>query len=105
MSRRCACSIGSATSPITGSGPRGGQRLGELPVGVRAARAAGLDQQVARPLGQQRPQRGQPAGPVDVDPQEARVGDGVLVAARSHARGDADERLLARPAGHAGAVA
>jgi len=30
---------------------RGGQRLGEFPVGVRAARAARLDQQVARPLG------------------------------------------------------
>ena len=74
-----------------------GQRLGELPVGVRAAGAAGLDQQVARPLGQQRPQRRQLAGLVDVDPQEAAVRDRVLVAAAVGARRDADERLLARP--------
>jgi predicted cupin superfamily sugar epimerase len=45
--------------------------------------------------GQQHPPRRLLPGPVDVDPQEARVRDGALVATRLYARGDADERLLA----------
>ena len=96
ISRRLACSIGSITSPVRGSTRVAAQRLGELPVGVGAAGAAGFDQQVTRPLGQQRPQRRQFAGLVDVDPQEAAVRDRVLVAAAVGPRRDADERLLAR---------
>ena len=58
--------------------------------------AGGLDQQVTGPLGQQRPQGGQPLGTVDVDPQKPGVGDRVLGAARLGARRRPDERLLAR---------
>ena len=43
----------------------------ELPVGVRAARRSALDEQVAWALGEERPQRWQPTGPVDVDPQRS----------------------------------
>ena len=46
--------------------PRRGQRLRDLPVRVRAARAARLHEHVAGPLGQQRPKRvqsGQPGEP------------------------------------------
>ena len=95
ISRSCARSIGSSRVPS----PRrrvGSQRPLELPVGVHAARAAGLDEQVARPLGEERPQRVEPVGAVDVDPQEAGRADGVLAAARAGARRDADEDLLAR---------
>jgi hypothetical protein len=35
--------------------PSRGERLRQLPVGVHPARATRLDQQVARPLGQERP--------------------------------------------------
>ena len=53
---------------------------------------------MARPLGQERPQRRQLTGPVDVDPQEPRGRDGVLAAAALCAWRDADERLLTRRA-------
>ena len=62
------------------------KRLGELPVRVHAARAARLDQQVAGPLGQERPQRVQLAGLVDVDPQPAGLADRMLLPARRRAR-------------------
>ena len=76
----------------------GGQRLRQFPVAVHATGARRLAQQLTRPLGQEVPQRGEPVGLVDVQPQEARVRDRVLVAVRPGARRDADERLLARPA-------
>jgi hypothetical protein len=59
---------------------------------VRAAGAAGLDQQVTRPPAQQLRQRGELAGPVDVDPDEAGVRDRVLVAAAPDARRDASSQ-------------
>ena len=40
ISRRCARSIGSTSSPVASITRVAGQRLGELPVGVHAARAA-----------------------------------------------------------------
>ena len=70
-----------------GSGlAHGGEWAVEPPVGVNAARAARLDEQMARPLGQQGPQRIEPLGRVDVDPQEARGGDRVLGAGAAQAR-------------------
>ena len=74
--------------------PCGGQRLLELPIRVRVTGAA-LDQQVARPLGKERPQRWQPVGLVDVDPQEAGLADCVFVAARRSTNGRGDEHLFA----------
>ena len=70
------------------------QRPVELPVRVRVAGAA-LDEQMARPLGEERPQGGQAVGPVDVDPQEAGLADRVLVAPRLRPNGRGDEHLLA----------
>jgi hypothetical protein len=71
------------------------QRLRQLPVGVHAARASALDEQVARALGQERPQRLQLAGLVDVDPQPVARADGVLVAARRGTRRRGEKHLLA----------
>jgi hypothetical protein len=71
------------------------ERLGDFPVRVRAARAARLDQQVAGTLGQERPQRVQLAGLVDVDPQPAGLADRVLLPARRRADGGGEEHLLA----------
>ena len=95
MRRRCARSIGSTTSPVLSIEVGGGERAVELPVRVDAARAAGLDEQVARPVGEERPQGGELAGPVDVDPQPPGVIDGVLAAARGAADGGRDQQLLA----------
>jgi hypothetical protein len=99
ISRRCARSIGSTSSPVDQH--RRGQRLLELPVRMCAARAA-LHEQVARALGKELPQRGQPVRLVDVDPQKAGLSDRVLVAAGHRTNGRSDEHLLARldvPAG------
>ena len=73
----------------------GRQGLVELPVGVYAAGAAGLDEQVTGPVGQEPPEGGQLAGPVDVDPQPPRVRDGVLRAPRLGSDGGGGEHLLA----------
>jgi hypothetical protein len=74
--------------------PRRRQRARQPPVGVHPTAAP--DQQLAGPLGQERVQPVEPAGPVDVDPQPARVRDVLLVARPAHAAGHADEALLAR---------
>ena len=81
------------TGRLTDSGR--GDGLRDLPVGVNAARAARLDQEVARSLGQERPQRVQLPGLVDVDPQPPRVTDRPLIAARLHSNGGGEEHLLA----------
>ena len=70
------------------------QRPIELPVRVRVTGAA-LDQQVARALGQERPQRRQPVGLIDVHPQQAGLADRVLVAPRRRPNRRGDEHLLA----------
>ena len=95
MIRRWARSIGSTSSPVASITRVAGSGSVELPVGVHAARTAALDEQVARALGQERPQRGQLAGLVDVDPQPAGLADRVLVAARRRPHGRGEEHLLA----------
>ena len=59
---------------------------------MRAPAAAGLDQQMAGPLGEQCPQPVQLPRFVDVNPQRARVGDRFLAPGRerSHRRREED---------------
>jgi hypothetical protein len=70
------------------------QRPIEHPVDVRATGAA-LDQQMAGPLREERPQCRQPVGLIDVDPQEAGLTDRVLVAPRLRPDGRGEEHLFA----------
>ena len=73
----------------------GGERLGQQPIGMDATTPRRFDEQVAGPLGKERPQHVQLSGLIDVDPQPPGLADGPLLAARARADRWRDEHLLA----------
>ena len=73
----------------------GGERLGQQPIGMDATTPRRFDEQVAGPLGKERPQHVQLSGPIDVDPQPPGLADGPLLATRARSDRWRDEHLLA----------